>query len=138
WFSFGPRHARHIAGVLLVTFQIFLIISGNLSFLNYVTIIPFLACFDDTFLRHFLPKALVSRAERAAHESEPSRIGNAITIALSILVIYLSVAPVMNLVSGRHLMYYSSDLLHLVHTYGAFGTVWRVVQEWVWYRTASG
>jgi hypothetical protein len=32
WFSFGPRLARHIAGVLLVTFQIFLIISGNLSF----------------------------------------------------------------------------------------------------------
>src|SRR5438874_6803656 len=92
-FSFGPRTARHIVGVLLVTFQIFLIISGNLSFLNYVTIIPFLACFDDTFLRHFLPKALVSRAERAAHESEPSRITNAIAIALSVLVIYLSVAP---------------------------------------------
>ena len=38
WFSFGPRMARHIAGVLLVSFQIVLIISGNLSFLNYVTI----------------------------------------------------------------------------------------------------
>src|SRR5882724_8408321 len=50
WFSFGPRHVRHVAGVLLITFQMFLIISGNLSFLNYLTIIPFLACFDDTFL----------------------------------------------------------------------------------------
>jgi len=30
--------------VFAVTFQIFLIISGNLSFLNYLTIIPFLAC----------------------------------------------------------------------------------------------
>src|SRR6201997_1562256 len=66
WFSFGPRHVRHVAGVLLVTFQIFLIISGNLSFLNYLTIIPFLAWFDDTFLRHFLPGAIVRRAERAA------------------------------------------------------------------------
>src|SRR2546426_10484970 len=72
WFSFGPRHARHIAGVLLVTFQVSLIISGNLSFLNYVTIVPFLACFDDTFLRHVLPKSLVRRADRAAQESEPS------------------------------------------------------------------
>ena len=71
WFSFGPRTARHIAGVLLVTFQIFLIISGNLSFLNYLTIIPFLACFDDTFLRRFLPRSLVRRAERAAQESQP-------------------------------------------------------------------
>src|SRR6202049_3457788 len=42
WFSFGPRTARHIAGALLVVFQVFLIISGNLSFLNYLTIIPFL------------------------------------------------------------------------------------------------
>jgi hypothetical protein len=129
WFSFGPRHARHIAGVLLVTFQIFLIISGNLSFLNYLTIIPFLACFDDTFLRHFLPTALVRRAERAAEESEPSRINNTIAIALSIVVVYLSVAPVLNLVSGRQLMNYSYDPLDLVNTYGAFGSVGRERDE---------
>src|SRR5438045_5377987 len=104
WFSFGPRQARHVAGLLLITFQMFLIISGNLSFLIYVTIIPFLACFDDTLLRHFLPRALVQRAERAATESEPSRNNNGIAIALSIVVIYLSVAPVLNLVSGRQVM----------------------------------
>src|SRR5438552_3758190 len=51
WFSFGPRTARHVAGALLVLFQVFLIIIVNLSFLNYLTIIPFLVCFDDTFLR---------------------------------------------------------------------------------------
>ena len=125
WFSFGPRHARHIAGVLLVSFQIILIISGNLSFLNYITIIPFLACFDDTFLRHVLPKSIVRRAERAAQESEPSRIENTIAIVLSILVVYLSIAPVLNLVSGRQLMNYSYDPLDLVNTYGAFGSVGR-------------
>ena len=120
---------RHIAGVLLVTFQIFLIVSGNLSFLNYLTIVPFLACFDDTFLRHFLPAVLARRAERAAEESEPSRTNNAIGIAVAILVVYLSVAPVLNLVSGRQLMNYSYDPLDLVNTYGAFGTVGRERQE---------
>ncbi|TMP95650.1 MAG: lipase maturation factor family protein [Verrucomicrobia bacterium] len=129
WFSFGPRTARHIAGVLLVSFQIVLIISGNLSFLNYVTIIPFLACFDDTFLRHFLPATLVRRAERAAQKSEPSRINNAIAIVLAVLVAYLSIAPVLNLVSGRQLMNYSYDPLDLVNTYGAFGTVGRERDE---------
>ncbi len=64
WFSFGPRRARHIAGALLVAFQILLIISGNLSFLNYVTIIPFLACFDDTFWRRILPASLTGHAGR--------------------------------------------------------------------------
>ncbi|HEV2047288.1 MAG TPA: lipase maturation factor family protein [Chthoniobacterales bacterium] len=129
WFSFGPRTARHVAGVLLVSFQIILTISGNLSFLNYVTIIPFLACFDDTFLRHVLPGSLVRRAERAAQESEPSRINNTIAIALSILVAYLSIAPALNLASGRQLMNYSYDPLDLVNTYGAFGTVGRMRPE---------
>ncbi len=125
WFSFGPRTVRHIAGVLLVTFQIFLIISGNLSFLNYLTIIPFLACFDDTFLRHLLPKSLVRLAERAGKESEPSPVYNRVAIALTILVAWLSVAPVLNMASGRQLMNYSYDPLDLVNTYGAFGTVGR-------------
>jgi Lipase maturation factor len=129
WFSFGPRIARHIAGVLLVTFQIFLLISGNLSFLNYLTIVPFLACFDDTFLRHLLPKSLVRRAEQAAQQSEPSRVYNKVSVALAILVVWLSVAPVLNLASGRQLMNYSYDPLDLVNTYGAFGTVGRVRYE---------
>jgi len=123
WFSFGPRHARHVAGILLVSFQIILIISGNLSFLNYVTIIPFLACFDDTFLRRVLPRLVAKRAERAARESEPSRINNTIAIALSLLVAYLSIAPVANLVSERQMMNTSFDRLSLVNTYGAFGAV---------------
>src|SRR5438876_1236293 len=137
WFSFGPRTARHIAGVLLVSFQFILIISGNLSFLNYVAIIPFLACFDDTFLCHFLPKRLVRLAEQAAEQSEPSRINNRIAIALSILVAYLSIAPLLNLVSGRQLMNYSYDPLDLVNTYGAFGTVGRERDEIVFEGTGD-
>jgi Lipase maturation factor len=129
WFSFGPRTARHVAGVLLVTFQIFLIISGNLSFLNYLTIIPFLACFDDIVLGRILPASLVRRAQKAADESEPSPIINTIAVALSILVAWLSIAPVLNLVSGRQLMNYSYDPLDLVNTYGAFGTVGRERDE---------
>jgi hypothetical protein len=121
WFSFGPRHARHIAGVLLVIFQIILIISGNLSFLNYITIVPFLACFDDTFWRRILPASLTNRAK----ESEPSRAQFGVAVALSILVAYLSIAPVTNLISARQLMNSSFDPLDLVNTYGAFGSVGR-------------
>jgi hypothetical protein len=137
WFSFGPRAARYIAGALLVTFQIFLIVSGNLSFLNYLTIIPFLACFDDTLLRHFLPDAIVRRAERAAQDSQPSRISNAVAVALSVILIWLSIPTVLNLVSGRQLMNYSFDALDLVNTYGAFGTVGRERDEIIFEGTAD-
>ena len=123
WFSFGPRVARHVAGALLVLFQVFLIISGNLSFLNYLTIIPFIACFDDTLLRHLLPKSLVARAERAAQESQPSRINNAVAIGLSTVVAYLSIGPISNLVSRHQAMNTEFNQFALVNTYGAFGAV---------------
>src|SRR5438270_635043 len=118
WFSFGPRAARHVAGALLVSFQVFLIISGNLSFLNYLTIIPFLACFDDTLLRHVLPKRLVKRAERAAQESQSLRINNTVSVVLSVLIAYLSIDPLLNLLSRRQMMNTAFNRLDLVNTYG--------------------
>ncbi|HEY2568256.1 MAG TPA: lipase maturation factor family protein, partial [Candidatus Udaeobacter sp.] len=62
-------------------------------------------------------------------ESVPSRIHDTIAVAVAILVLYLSVAPVLNLVSGRQLMNYSYDPLDLVNTYGAFGSVGRERDE---------
>src|SRR5438477_1187405 len=120
WFSFGPRLARHIAGSLLVSFQIFLIISGNLSFLNYVTIIPFLACFDDTFWRRILPSSITEHGNEA---TRATNLQTGVAVVLSLLVGYLSIAPVTNLVSNRQLMNASFDLFDLVNTYGAFGAV---------------
>ncbi|MGI9113964.1 MAG: membrane protein [Chthoniobacterales bacterium] len=121
WSSFGPRRVRHIAGLFLVSFQLFLIISGNLSFLNYVTIVPLLACFDDSFWRRVLPKALIRRADAPA--TEVSHVQLSLTVALAILIAWLSVAPVTNLLSNRQLMNASFDPFDLVNTYGAFGAV---------------
>ena len=39
FFVFGPRRARHVAGGLMVLFQVLLILSGNLSFLNWLTLV---------------------------------------------------------------------------------------------------
>ncbi len=122
WFSFGPRLARHIAGIILVSFQLFLIISGNLSFLNYLTIIPFLACLDDSFWKRVLPHWLVKYADTAG-QPETLCIHAALAAALTILIAWLSIAPVTNLLSNRQLMNASFDPFDLVNTYGAFGAV---------------
>src|SRR5262245_29241734 len=73
WFVFGPRLARHAAGIIMTTFQVFLILSGNLSFLNWLTIVPVLACFDDSFLARVLPARLVRAAQRARATAVSSR-----------------------------------------------------------------
>jgi hypothetical protein len=70
-----------------------------------------------------LPKSLVRKAEEAAQQAKPCHVQNAISVALSILVAYLSIAPVLNLVSNRQVMNSSFDPLDLVNTYGAFGSV---------------
>ncbi len=65
WFAFGFRRWRHAAGLLLVSLQVVLIASGNLSFLNWLTIVPALACFDDTFFVRPRPGPVASRPPRA-------------------------------------------------------------------------
>jgi hypothetical protein len=77
WFAFWPRVSRHTAGVLLASFQIFLIVRRNLSFLNWLTLVPCLACLDDTFWARVLPGALVRRAQQAAAEARDSRTARA-------------------------------------------------------------
>jgi hypothetical protein len=123
FFAFGPRTARHIAGVVMVLFQFSIILSGNLSFLNWLTIVPALACFDDGFWAHLLPKALVAQAaaaEARAEESKPMRVT---AWAVTVVIALLSIQPALNIVSPRQVMNTSFDPLELVNTYGAFGTV---------------
>ena len=123
WFIFGPRVARHVAGMLLVLFQVVLIVSGNLSFLNWLTIVPALACFDDALLGRLLPRRLVDRARRDAAETRPARAHRGVAVTLALVVALLSYAPVRNLISSSQMMNTSFDRLHLVNTYGAFGSV---------------
>jgi hypothetical protein len=119
----GSRLVRHAAGGIMLLLQVTLILSGNLSFLNYLTIVPILACFDDSLLRRVLPKRLVARADRAAAEGVASPVQRAAAILLVALVAYLSIAPVQNLISREQAMNTSFDRLDLVNTYGAFGSV---------------
>ncbi|MBW2716171.1 MAG: lipase maturation factor family protein, partial [Deltaproteobacteria bacterium] len=125
FFVFGPRLARHIAGVLMVVFQIFLIASGNLAFLNWITLVAALACFDDSFWRRITPSRLVESSERAAQSACTSRTSVLAAAALSVTVVVLSANPTANLLSNRQIMNTSFDRLHLVNTYGAFGSVGR-------------
>ena len=138
WFAFYPRLARHIAGALLVSFQVILILSGNLSFLNWLTIVPALACFDDSLLEKMLPRFLVERARRAAETTQSRALAGGFlprtpqeiaALALAAVVALLSIAPVVNMLSSEQMMNTSFNRLHLVNTYGAFGSVGRVRPE---------
>ena len=68
WFAFGPRLLRLVAAFGMAGFQIILIASGNLAFLNWLTLVPVLALFDDDMLVRLVPRRLRDwlRAQMAA------------------------------------------------------------------------
>jgi hypothetical protein len=122
-FSFWPRIGRHIAGVIMILLQIVLILSGNLSFLNWLTIIPCLACFDDGFWKKILPRYLVKKADQAESVAENSKAMMITTWVVTAIICFLSFRPISNLISPGQIMNTSFDPFDLVNTYGAFGSV---------------
>ncbi|XP_026133198.1 lipase maturation factor 1 [Carassius auratus] len=148
FFTFMGRRMCMLNGVLQILFQVVLIISGNLSFLNWLTIVPCLACFDDAALAFLFGRSgrarqtlLQIQTEEASGLKPASSRGmlirRVLNVSLGILITYLSVPVVMNLLSSRQMMNTSFDPLRIVNTYGAFGSVTKERTEVVFQGTLS-
>lgn len=127
---FLPRSWRIFGGLLQINFQSVLILSGNLSFLNWLTIVPSIMCLDDAFLAKFFGSSVAASASIAAYTEITARqltaagmFRQVIPIMFGVLVAKLSIPVVKNLSSSKQIMNGSFDPLRLINTYGAFGTV---------------
>jgi Lipase maturation factor len=122
---FGPRTVRLLGGASIVAFQLVLILSGNLSWLNWLTIVVTLSCFDDRALLRLCPRRFRIRLAPLARAAPLSKARRIAVAALAVLVGVLSINPVANLFSSEQVMNSSFDPLYLVNTYGAFGGIGR-------------
>ncbi len=130
WGFFGPRATRRVCGLVAIAFQLTLIASGNLSFLNWLSLIPLIACLDDGVLQHLFPQRLT--AALALAEQQPSDVKHRWAAGvLTAVVAILSLQIVANLLSARQHMNRTYDPFSLVNTYGAFGSVGRERDELV-------
>lgn len=115
---FAPQPIAEISGALIIIHQLWLIVSGNYSWLNWLTMLLGAAAFSDHALAWVLPVHLPVPAPRPL----------AFEVVLYILAaatIILSVQPLLNLLSPQQVMNTSYNRFHLVNTYGAFGQVGR-------------
>lgn len=119
---FLPQPFASLAGAVIIATQSWLLLSGNFSWLNVITIVLAVMAFDDATVSALLPVAR-DLAQASAPEM-PEWFGAAVILATG-LVVVLSYRPARNLVSRRQLMNSSFDPLHLVNTYGAFGSITR-------------
>src|SRR5262245_11431059 len=118
---FAPQPVAAIAGASTIAFQLFLIVSGNLSWLNWLTIVLAIPTLDDRWLS-WLPIAMPPLGS-----ASPAR--RATIYVLCVIVAFLSIGPALNMLSPNQLMNYSFNPLHLVNTYGAFGSITRIRGE---------
>ncbi|MFF2850957.1 lipase maturation factor family protein [Streptomyces sp. NPDC058001] len=122
---FTPQPIASGAAGLMILTQLWLVLSGNFSWLNWTTIALALSALD------FSPFI-------GARTLPPAPLWYEIVVlAVTALIVTLSYRPARNLLARRQLMNYSFDPLHLVNAYGAFGSVSRIRQEIVVEGTAD-
>jgi len=131
FFIFWGRFGRYIAGIILILFQVILLVNGNYAFLNILAIIVTVAVFDDRFFRKILPKFIVKKADFAEKNAKFSKDQFIMSWIVVIIVIMLSVPVVINLLSSNQAMNTSFNQLHIVNTYGAFGSIGKIRTELV-------
>ncbi|WP_327351766.1 lipase maturation factor family protein [Streptomyces sp. NBC_01304] len=127
---FTPQPVATGAACLMIATQLWLVLSGNFSWLNWLTIALALSAVD------FARLGITAGGAPAGAGQAPGWYVGAVC-AVTGLVAALSYRPARNLLSRRQIMNYSFDPLHLVNAYGAFGTVGRVRQEVVIEGTAE-
>ncbi|MFB6242396.1 MAG: lipase maturation factor family protein [Candidatus Nanosalina sp.] len=120
---FLRRNIRNAAGVAMLSLQVLLILTGNFSFLNWLTIVPILAYFNDEFLSRFMPEKIVEKAERAREQADLPTKRHYLNWILVFVVALLSVPVVLNILSPTQAMNTDYNRISFVNTYGAFGSV---------------
>ncbi|MFG2456214.1 lipase maturation factor family protein [Streptomyces sp. NPDC048523] len=120
---FTPQPIATAAASLMIVTQLWLVLSGNFAWLNWITIV-------------LAVPALALPGDAPGLPATPLWY-EAVVLAVAALLLALSYHPVRNMISRSQIMNRSFDPLHLVNTYGAFGSVSRVRHEVVVEGTAE-
>ncbi|HTL47180.1 MAG TPA: lipase maturation factor family protein [Verrucomicrobiae bacterium] len=112
---FAPPVVAAVSASLIILHQLMLIVSGNYSWLNWLTVALAFTAFSDSLLG-FLPW-------KPAQDPPRPAAFNAVLYGLAALTIVLSVPPTLNFFARRQLMNANYNPFHLVGSYGAFGSV---------------
>ncbi|MFF2650140.1 lipase maturation factor family protein [Streptomyces sp. NPDC058045] len=122
---FTPQPVASAAAALMIVTQVWLVLSGNFAWLNWLAILLAAGALDLTPFTGTRPQP----AAPLWYE--------VLVLVVAAGLLLLGYRPARNMISRRQVMNRSFDPLHLVNTYGAFGSVSRVRMEVVVEGTAD-
>jgi hypothetical protein len=120
FFLFAPQPVASAAAVIVILTQLWLVITGNFAWLNWITIVLAFAAVDDHAFKLVFP-AVTVRGEGGVPDAPLWFV--IVVLAVTVFLLVLSYRPLVNLFSRHQLMNASFNRYHLVNAYGAFGTV---------------
>lgn len=120
---FAPQPIASMAAAIIVVTQLWLVLSGNFSWLNWLTILLACSAIDQSSAAALLPVA-----DQPVPPGPPPWFA-VLVAAFAAAVLFLSYWPVRNMLSPGQRMNMSFNPFHLVNTYGAFGSISRTRRE---------
>jgi hypothetical protein len=115
---FAPMPISGAAGLATLFFHGWLFVSGNFAFLGFLTMVIAFSTIGDAWWNRIL-------RIKPPDLTPPGRARSYILVTLGIGAAALSFYPVINMLSPGQEMNASFEPLHLVNTYGAFGSITR-------------
>ena len=122
FFLFVPQPVATVAAAIIIATQLWLVITGNFAWLNFLTIVLAFSAVGDSVVGDHAVRWLLPWPADVAYPPTPPWF-TAIVLAVSAVMVLLSWFPLRNLFSRRQLMNASFNRWHLVNAYGAFGSV---------------
>ena len=119
WLLFTPQPIASIAAAIVVLTQLWLVVTGNFAWLNWITIVLACGAISDRVIEAVLPWVRIAGADA----SNPPLWWLLVTLLVTGVLVVLSWWPLRNLFARRQLMNASFNRWQLGNAYGAFGTV---------------
>jgi hypothetical protein len=120
---FAPQPVASVAGAIVVITQLWLVMSGNFAWLNWLTILLGFSAIDASSTAAVLPIP----TQPALTQAPQWFVG--IVVMFAVLSALLTYWPIRNMISRRQHMNMSFNSFHLINTYGAFGSIGRIRRE---------
>jgi len=123
-----PRRLRFVAAFGILFLEVLILLSGNYTFFNLLTMALCLVLFDDAAVRTVLPRRVTRFVQYHAHDIKPGKIVSYAIGAFALLIVSVSLVQLHAVFTGRISVpaaWINDEIapLHLVNTYGLFAVM---------------
>ncbi len=120
---FAPRRVRLIGAILLILLQLFVALTGNFAYFNWLTVVLCITLLDDQFLQRIFPAHIAAAMLDSARQSTPSSIRRVIVAVVAVVILIVSVTQLSMATLSLPRVVYPRPVLELSNTLAPFGIV---------------